>query len=100
MPTPTVDPDVVIEAQSLGYVRYKNTKTRRRWEVRGTCVRLGYCMVGAVVSDEQGAFRIESLADLAAPRFQAIEAARTYDVPVTPEFEGCCPLSFTELEPA
>jgi hypothetical protein len=97
--TATADPDVLIEEQRLGYIRYRSTKTGRRWEVHGTCVRLGHCMVGAVVRDAEGEFTIRSLTDLASLRFQAIEASRTYDTPVTPEFEGCCPFTFTELEP-
>jgi hypothetical protein len=32
--------------------------------------------------------------DLGAERIDS-----AYDVPVTPEFEGCCPFTYTELEP-
>jgi hypothetical protein len=95
----TADPNVVIESQNklTGYVRYRNTKTGRRWEVRGACVHLGSCMVGAVLHDAEGEFAIHSLADLTSPRFLALAASITYDTPITPEFRGCCPFTFTEL---
>lgn len=58
----------------MGYVRYRNA-AGRRWEVHGVCDRRGDCWVGAV------------------------GPAPTLDCPVTPEFRGCCPFTYVELEP-
>lgn len=68
----TADPHVVIEAQHVGYVRYRRDDGRR-WEVNGTCDGRGDCLVGAV----------DPLMGRPDERL---------DVPVTPEFTGCCPL--------
>lgn len=73
----TTDPSVVIEEQRAGYVRYRNTDGRR-WEVFGVCDMRGHCLVGAVNPP------------LGPP-------GTRLDVPVTPEFEGCCPFRFVEL---
>lgn len=70
--TPTVDPSVVIEEEHPGYVRYRRDDGVR-WEVRGVCDYRGDCLVGSVDP-------------LLGPREQRL------DVPVTPEFNGCCPL--------
>ena len=70
--TPTADPGVVIEEQRAGYVRYR-ADDGRRWEVRGTCDYRGDCLVGAVDP-------------LLGPRGSRL------DVPVTPDFSGCCDL--------
>lgn len=72
---PTCDPFVFIEEQRPGYIRYQNL-AGRRWEVIGTCIDLGFCYQGA-----------------AGPKPEL-------DCPVTPEFKGCCPFQFVELEPA
>ncbi len=53
MTIPTIDPDVMIEEQRPGYVRYRNVVEGRRWEVFGTCqwvdpLRWGPCGEGAV----------------------------------------------------
>lgn len=72
---PTCDPHVFIEEQRVGYVRYRNGDGRR-WEVHGVCDKRGHCWEGA-----------------AGP-------APELDCPVTPEFTGCCPFTFVELEPA
>jgi len=58
----------------VGYVRYRNA-AGRRWEVHGICDQRGNCWEGAVGSKP----------DL--------------DCPVTPEFHGCCPFTYVELEP-
>jgi hypothetical protein len=71
---PTCDPTVWIEEQRPGYVRYRNA-VGRRWEVYGACDKRGDCWVGAV------------------------GPAPTLDCPVTPEFRGCCPFTYAELEP-
>ena len=73
--TPTCDPHVFIEAQSEGFTRYRNADGRR-WEVHGVCDKRGDCWVGAIGD------------------------APLLDCPVTPEFSGCCPFTFVELEPA
>ncbi len=76
----TCDPDVVIESRGevngQPWIRYRNTATGRRWEVHGRCIGLGFCWEGAV------------------------GPAPELDCPVTPEFEGCCPFVFVELDPA
>lgn len=72
--TLTCDPYVFIEAKSGNYVRYRNVLTGRRWEVYGVCDKRGNCWEGA------------------------IGPAPELDCPVTPEFKGCCPFEFVELE--
>lgn len=87
--TPTCDPYVVIEEQAVGYVRYQNTATGRRWEVLGVCDKRAHCLVGAVIDGE-----------VVATLARAQELANAYsgpDCPVTPEFEGCCPFTYNEL---
>jgi hypothetical protein len=74
--SPTCDPFVLIEEQREGYVRYVRTTDGRRWEVHGVCDRRGDCWEGAV------------------------GPAPELDCPVTPEFRGCCPFTYVELEPA
>jgi hypothetical protein len=96
--TPTADPTVRIEHQEPGYVRYR-ANDGRRWEVRGTCDRRGFCLIGAVIQTPGGPFTVESLDDL---EFLKVELGREridseLDVPVGPGFEGCCPLEVTEL---
>jgi len=71
--TETADPDVVIEDERAGYVRYRSLSTGRRWEVTGVCDYRGDCLVGAIDP-------------LLGPRGSRL------DVPVTPDFKGCCPL--------
>lgn len=71
---PTCDPTVWIEEQRVGYVRYRND-AGRRWEVHGVCDKRGDCWEGAVGPPPE------------------------LDCPVTPEFTGCCPFTYTELEP-
>lgn len=86
--TPTSDPGVFIEEQSAGYVRYQNAEGRR-WEVHGTCDKRGNCLVGAFIDGVQ----VTTL-----EQAQALCNAYTgLDCPVTPEFEGCCPFTYTEL---
>jgi len=92
----TVDPDVFIESQSVGYIRYWRQGDNRRWEVKGTCVRKGDCMIGAVV----GGVEITDKTQLATLALSpAWKNQETYDTPVTPEFEGCCDFSYVELPP-
>lgn len=99
--TPTVDPDVFIEASGSGYVRYWRASDLRRWEVHGACTHLGFCVVGGVLTAADGdVVEVEDLEHLdrllAVPKWRAV-LKRGMDTPVTPEFEGCCPLTFREL---
>lgn len=71
---PTCDPHVFIEDMRVGYFRYRNLDGRR-WEVHGVCDRRGNCWQGAQ------------------------NPAPELDCPVTPEFKGCCPFTFVELDP-
>ena len=71
---PTCDSTVWIEEIYTGYVRYVNINGRR-WEVHGICDLRGNCWQGA-----------------ANPKPEL-------DCPVTPEFTGCCPFTYKELEP-
>jgi hypothetical protein len=89
--TPTFDASVCIEDRRPGYIRYVQT-SGRRWEVFGECVKLGYCMVGGIFDG----VKLLTLDD-------AIGFIETHpfdlDVPITPQFSGCCPFTFNELEP-
>jgi hypothetical protein len=96
--TLTADPFVVIEDQQSGYVRYRNIKTGRRWEVWGTCDRRGDCLVGAVVDTPDGKVQIADKDAISL--FDQARLVADLDVPVTPEFTGCCPFIFVELKPA
>ena len=71
---PTAEDGVFIEEQHLGYVRYIRPETGQRWEIFGVCDMRGDCLIGAV----------DPL--LGPPEGRL-------DVPVTPEFKGCCPLT-------
>ena len=81
----TLDPDVVIEERSPGYVRYRNVISGRHWEVFGTCIwtdpeTWGPCGDGTtdpVPGPPEGRL----------------------DIPVTPDFTGCCPFRYVELDP-
>jgi hypothetical protein len=93
---PTVDPYVVIEEQYDGYVRYRRITDGRRWEVFGTCDHRGDCMVGAVVDGIQ----IQSVQHLNQLIADGTISMTEMDTPVTPEFRGCCPFTYNELESA
>ena len=90
---PTADPYVVIEEQREGYVRYRNLDGRR-WEVHGTCDKRGNCLIGAVIDGEE-VRDLDHLTEIAAKKPGRIDSE--LDVPVTPEFSGCCPFTFVEL---
>lgn len=80
---PTSDPAVFMEEQREGYVRYRSTDGRR-WEIEGSCDHRGTCLIGAVIDGE-----------LVTTPERARALAVAYDgpdVPVTPDFTGCCPL--------
>ena len=94
--TPTADPSVYLEERRPGYARYVN-REGRRWEVHGTCDRRGDCLVGATVAGEFIRDRAH-LEDLAR-RLGRDRVDSELDVPVTPEFKGCCPFTYVELEP-
>ena len=93
----TSDPTVFIEEQRVGYIRYQNIITRRRWEVWGTCDARANCWVGAVLEDGT---LIETLEEAHAFVAAYNNQPNKLDCPVTPEFNGCCPFTFVELEPA
>jgi hypothetical protein len=91
MTIPTSDPGVVIEEQRPGYVRYRRLADGRRWEIEGACDRRGWCLVGAVIDGMQ-IRDLDHLAQMVAEKgVDRIDSE--LDVPVTPEFTGCCPLT-------
>lgn len=80
----TSDPHVLIEEERPDYVRYRSDDGRR-WEVEGVCDHRGDCLIGAVID---GAV-VDTI-----DRAHALAVAYVGpDVPVTPAFSGCCPLS-------
>jgi hypothetical protein len=91
---PTADPTILIEEHRLGYVRYRNTEGRR-WEVHGLCDQRGNCLIGAVI-DGVIVRDHAHLTEIAARKSGRVDSE--LDVPVTPEFHGCCPFRFVELE--
>jgi hypothetical protein len=91
----TADPHVLIEERREGYVRYRQDNGRR-WEVHGVCDRRGDCLIGAVINDVQVRDH-EHLAEMVRECGNA-RLDSELDVPVTPEFTGCCPFRFHELE--
>lgn len=92
---PTSDPFIFIEEKHKGYVRYINTDGKR-WEVHGECIKLGNCLVGAVI---EGFGEIKSHEDIErAKKVLGRERIDSeLDVPVGPGFTGCCPLKIVEL---
>lgn len=95
---PTADPSVVIEYQYEGYVRYRRTDGAR-WEVLGTCDRRGDCLVGAIIDTPNGPVMIESVEHLnqLTELLGRERIDSELDVPVTWEFEGCCPFRYNVL---
>lgn len=93
----TSDPNVVIEAQYPGYTRYRNLLSGRRWEVRGFCDRRGDCLIGSTIEGEFIRDH-EHLRELCL-RLGKNRIDSNLDVPITPEFKGCCPFTYTELPP-
>lgn len=92
----TCDPDIIIEEEREGYVRYRHSDGRQ-WEVYGKCVRLGNCLIGAVIEDFG---LIESHEDIerAKKKLGRERIDTEMDVPVGPGFTGCCPLKIVVLE--
>lgn len=82
-----MDPNVVIEEQREGYVRYRRDNDGKRWEVYGICDDNRACMVGAVV-DGVYIENIEQARALPKPDL---------DCPVFLGFSDCCPLRVVEL---
>lgn len=81
---PTSEPDVQMEEIRPGLVRYFRDDGTS-WEISGICDHRANCLVGAVIDGEL----IETIE-------RARELADAYtgpDVPVTPDFRGCCPLT-------
>jgi hypothetical protein len=89
----TQDPRVVIEERREGYVRYRNTETRQRWEVHGECIGLGHCIVGATLPDGEVVETLERAREVWAEGRERFPL----DSPVGPGFKGCCPLRVVEL---
>ena len=83
----TCDPQVLIEEQSSGHIRYRRSTDDLRWEVHGICDDNRACMVGAVV-DGVLIETVEQAQELPTPDL---------DCPVTPGFHGCCPLEVVVL---
>jgi hypothetical protein len=104
--TPTSDPNVVIEEQWDGYVRYRRLTDGRRWEVHGFCDMRGDCLIGAVIEGYEGRGIAGSIADHddieEAKRVLGVERLGSeLDVPSTPECDSCCckdNFTFVELE--
>lgn len=94
----TAEPNVLIEEQREGYVRYQRLNdagaVTERWEVHGTCDRRGDCLIGAVIDGVQIRDHAH-LAELAAAKKGRIDS--DLDVPITTGFLGCCPLEVVEL---
>lgn len=84
---PTADPNIVIEEQRPGYVRYRNDEGRR-WEVHGTCDRRGDCLIGAVIDGETVRSKRHLAGMVKRKGKERIDSEM--DVPVTPEFNTCC----------
>jgi hypothetical protein len=98
---PTQDPAVVIEACEPGWGRYRNTLTGRCWEVHGTCDNRGDCLIGAVIDVRGEQVQVRDHGHLAELRARlGPRLGHDLDSPVTPEFTGCCPFTYRELEPA
>lgn len=120
----TADPHVFIEKRGITggvpWIRYQRIADGRRWEVHGTCVRQGDCMVGAIIQNPFYAIRTslteeqktQLLAEQEIVQVPSISWLRSvdtivsptrlgsdYDTPVTPEFTGCCPFTYVELTP-
>ena len=98
----TIDPYVVIEEQTPEYKIYRNIKTGRRWKVRGKCDRRGDCLIGAVIDTPKGKVEVldhahleELVKTLGRERIDS-----ELDVPVSPEFDSCCPFTYVELAKA
>lgn len=91
----TADPSVWIEEQCAGYVRYRNAEGRR-WEVHGECDRRGDCLIGAVI-DGYGELADHADLERAKETLGVDRLVSLMDVPVTPDFEGCCLFTYTEL---
>ena len=91
---PTADPGVFIELERPGYIRYWSVN--RRWEVYGVCDQRGDCLIGAVIDGEtvRDHVHLERLKQ----RLGVERLLSNLDVPVTPEFKGCCPFTFKELD--
>ena len=89
---PTVDPNIFIEDQRVGYIRYRQLdpttkRVTRSWEVYGTCDKRGDCLIGAVI-DGVEVRNHKHLAEIEASKPGRVDSE--LDVPVTPEFSSCC----------
>lgn len=86
------DPEVEIEARGEDWIIYRRTDGLR-WKVTGKCDRRGHCWVGGEMPTPSGPHFVKSVEDYQ----EAISSlgedwlARQPDVPVGPNFTGCCP---------
>lgn len=87
----TADPNVLIEEEGDGWVRYFRITDGRRWEVHGKCDYRGHCLVGAVINGVM-------VRDLEHLKELGDRPDSKLDNPVSPEFKGCCPFTYVELE--
>ena len=91
---PTADPEVVIESRNGDEIIYRRSDGLR-WSVKGTCDRRGDCLIGSVID---GKYRIRNHRHLA--RLNKVIPGRIdseLDVPVGPNFTGCCPFTIEIL---
>lgn len=94
----TADPFIFMEEVRDGYTRYRMVDGTgvaiRRWEVFGKCDKRGNCLIGSIIDGEQVRDH-EHLAEIQASKPGRVDSE--LDVPVTPEFKGCCPFTYREL---
>ena len=91
----TADPEVVIESRKGDEIVYRRSDGLR-WKVKGVCDRRGDCMIGAVVLDGVVIKDKKHLAQLVKKHGTRIDSLM--DVPVGPNFSGCCPFKITRLK--
>lgn len=89
MSQPTLDPDIVIDAQSAGKVTYRSISTGEKWAVHGVCNQCGLCVVGAAHPEHY------RWLDKPGIPFAVVDlrvAGGRLDEPITPRFntQGCC----------
>lgn len=89
---PTADPDILIEEQRVGYVRYRRSDGAR-WEVFGVCDYRGDCAIGAVIDTPDGPVEIRDhahLRQLAKHLNRGRHIQSELDVPIGPNPVNCC----------
>ena len=95
---PTADRTVRIEHKEDGYVVYQ-ADDGRRWSVRGYCIRLGNCLIGANIETPDGLVQVRSKRHITQLQRQLGKDRidSELDVPVAPGFSGCCEFHIVEL---